>query len=93
MSQHPVLVGFIAILYVGIVILLLTTLIFIIIEIIDKLCCKLCFIKLYYFCKDKKNGVKIAPEIKIIEAELTISPITAYAREVIIGDALEACEV
>jgi len=93
MSQHPIISGLMAIFVVGIVVILLTTLIFLILEIIDKLCCKLCFIKLYYFCKDKKNGVKVAPEIKIVEAKITILPVTVYAREIIIGDALEACEV
>ena len=41
----------------------------------------------------KKNGVKVAPEIKIVEAKITILPVTVYAREIIISDALEACEV
>ena len=93
MSQHPVLVGLMAILYVGIVILLLTTLIFIIIEFIDKLCCKLCFKfskKIYYKIKDRKSGVRVAPQIKIIEAKTTELPVTSGVREIFIGDAIEA---
>ena len=31
--------------------------------------------------------------LKIVEAKITILPVTVYAREIIIGDALEACEV
>ena len=96
MSQHPVLVGLMAILYVGIVILLLTTLIFIIIEIIDKLCCKFCFKfskKIYYKIKDRKSGVRVAPQIKIIEAKTTELPVTSGVREIFIGDAIEAIEV
>ena len=92
MSQHPVLVGLMAILYVGIVILLLTTLIFIIIEIIDKLCCKLCFKfskKIYYKIKDRKSGIRVAPQIKIIEAKTTELPVTSGAREIFVGDAIE----
>ena len=97
MSQHPVLVGLMAILYVGIVILLLTTLIFIIIEIIDKLCCKFCYKfclkfskKIYYKIKDRKSGVRVAPQIKIIEAKTTELPVTSGVREIFIGDAIEA---
>ena len=96
MSQHPVLVGLMAILYVGIVVILLTTLIFLIIEIIDKLCCKLCFKfskKIYYKIKDRKSGIRVAPQIKIIEAKTTELPVTSGVREIFIGDALEACEV
>ena len=96
MAQHPVLVGLMAILYDGIVILTLTSLIFIIIEIIDKLCCKFCFKfskKIYYKIKDRKSGIRVAPQIKIIEAKTTELPVTSGVREIFIRDAIETIEV
>ena len=91
-QQHPVILITIAIMGIFIIALLIALIVYIFVELIDNLCYKPCCKKWYIRCKDKKNGVKVAPEIKIVEAKITILPVTVYAREIIIDDALEACE-
>ena len=96
MAQHPIISGLMAIFVVAVIILIFGTLIFLIIEIIDKLCCKLCFKfskKIYYKIKDRKSGVRVAPQIKIIEAKTTELPVTSGVREIFIRDAIETIEV
>ena len=92
-QQHPIITIIIAIMGIIIIAFISSLIMYIFVELIDNLCYKPCCKKWYIRCKDKKNGVKVAPEIKIVEAKITILPVTVYAREIIIGDALEACEV
>jgi hypothetical protein len=92
-QQHPVITITIAILGLFIIALLIALIVYIFVELVDNICYKPCCKKLYIKCKDKKNGVKVAPEIKIVEAKITILPVTVYAREIYVSDALEAYEV
>ena len=96
MAQHPIISGLMAMFVVAVIILIFGTLIFLIIEIIDKLCCKFCYKfclkfskKIYYKIKDRKSGVRVAPQIKIVEAKTTELPVTSGAREIFVGDAIE----
>ncbi len=92
MAQHPIISGLMAIFVIAVIILIFGTLIFLIIEIIDILCCKFCLKfskKIYYKIKDRKSGVRVAPQVKIIKANVTELPVTIYAREIFVGEAIE----
>lgn len=92
-EQHLFITITLTIMGIFIIAFISALIMYIFVELIDNLCYKPCCKKWYIKCKDKKNGVKVAPEIKIVEAKITILPVTVYAREIFVSDALEACEV
>ena len=92
-EQHLIITITLAIMGIFIIAVISSLIMYIFVELIDNLCYKPCCKKWYIKCKDKKNGVKVAPEIKIVEAKITILPVTVYAREIFVSDDLEAGEV